>query len=251
MLERKSIAVGRSVLSYLSAGKGDAVVFLHGWRSEAAVWKPAMEALAEAGYAVYAPDLPGFGNSELPPHAFSVGDYTNAVSSFVRKLDIGEAVIVGHSFGGRIGIMLAATSPELVSKLVLVDAAGIRKASVHRKLAKLGAKIVKPLFSYGFAQPLRRKIYAMLGADDYLATPALQETFTRVINEDLSSFLPKINQETLIFWGGKDTDTPPSYATTMKKTIPHATLEIVPEAGHFSFLDAPERFLASLKEFIA
>ena len=167
----------------------------------------------------------------------------------MQKFDIQNAVIVGHSFGGSIGILLAATRPRLVSKLILVDAAGIRNQS-RRVFLKMLVKALKPFFAFRFMQPLRRCIYTTIGSN-YLFAPDLQQTFAKVLEEDLSPLLPKITQKTLLFWGGKDTDTPLSYAQTMKKTIPHATLTIVPEAGHFSFLDAPDRFLAELKSFIA
>lgn len=253
MSERKTITIQNTLVSYLAQG-GDAgkmpLILLHGWRSEAAVWTGALGGMNQDGIPAYALDLPGFGKSENPPRAFCVGDYADLVAGFMEKLGIARAVVVGHSFGGRIGIVLAAEKPGLVSRLVLVDAAGIREASLRRSLAQAGAMIAKPLFAPRFMQPLRKRIYALLGADDYLATPALQETYLRVINEDLTPLLLAIKQETLLVWGEKDRDTPLREAETMKRNIAHSRLVIIPGAGHFSFLDAPEKFLAALRSFI-
>jgi pimeloyl-ACP methyl ester carboxylesterase len=179
-----------------------------------------------------------------------VEDYAGVVSGFVEKLSMESAIVIGHSFGGRIGIVLSVKRPDVVQKLVLVDAAGIRAPSVLRDASAAIAKVLKPVFSPRFMQPVRRALYRMLGAEDYLATPVLTETFKRVVEEDLSPLFPRITQETLLFWGERDTDTPLSFAETMKKEIPHATLVVVPGAGHFSFLDAPEEFFTALKAFI-
>lgn len=252
MLERKTLSVRGILISYLvspgEAGKTP-FLFLHGWRAEAALWKNAMERLNAEGFPVYAPDLPGFGASGLPPRAFSVADYADVVEEFAKKLEIGSAVVVGHSFGGRIGIVLSVRCPASVAKLVLVNSAGIRAASPRRALAAGAAKLAKPLFAYGFMQSIRGAFYTALGAGDYLATPQLRETFKRIIAEDLSPFLPNIGQETLLVWGAKDADTPLSFARIMEKEIPKSRLEVFANAGHFSFLDEPEQFASLLGAF--
>lgn len=251
MLERASLAIRGSIVSYLFSRKGSrgTFIFLHGWRSEASVWEGAMEEVSKQGFAVYAIDLPGFGKSENPPTAFTVGDYGDVVASFMEKLAITRGIIVGHSFGGRVGIVLSVEHASLVHKLVLVDAAGVREPSPHRTAMALVAKLLKPFFSPGFMQPARRFLYSFIGAEDYLETPLLKETFQKVISQDLSAFFPKISQETLLFWGEKDTDTPLSFAHAMEKSIPHVSLRIIPQAGHFSFLDAPDKFVSALISF--
>ena len=252
MLERKTIIVEGIALSYFvtpEGGKG-AVLFLHGWRSNATVWQKAMETLSTQGFTTYALDLPGFGNSQNPLRAFSVGDYADVVSAYMEKLGIQTACVVGHSFGGRIGIVLAAAHPPLVSKLVLVDSAGVREKNLKRDVIGFLAKAAGPFFAPAFMQPLRRLVYRALGAEDYLATPELVETFKLVINEDLQPLLPKITQETLLVWGEYDADTPISYAMSMEKKIPRAEMAIISGAEHFSFLDAPEKFSALLSDFL-
>lgn len=252
MLERKTLSVGGILLSYLFApgiASKPPLLFLHGWRSEANVWQSAMESFAEEGYAVCALDLPGFGSSGNPPSAFSVAQYAEVVRGFMQKAEIPEAILIGHSFGGRIAIALAVRYPDSAEKLVLVDSAGVREASLKTRSAGIIAKIFKPVFSLPFMQPVRRALYKAWGAEDYLATPALRETFKLVVAEDLSPLFPGIRQESLLIWGEHDLDTPVSAARLMERSIPNARLEILRDAGHFSFLDAPEAFVSLVRAF--
>ena len=86
----------------------------------------------------------------------------------------------------------------------------------------------------------RDKIYKKMGAEDYVATPELKETFINVIDEDLTHYLEKITQQTLLIWGENDDATPVSQAKIMKEKIKNSKLIVVPNAGHFSFVDKPE-----------
>jgi pimeloyl-ACP methyl ester carboxylesterase len=227
------------------------VLFLHGWRSEATVWKIAMDKAASSGYDAYAIDLPGFGGSPAPKGTFGVADYATIVTGFIHKLGLGPVALVGHSFGGRIALYLSAAEPTVVKKLVLVDSAGIRPHSTRLDTLAFLARIIKPLFSPPFMQPIRRFFYRLIGAEDYLVTPALKDTFVKVVKEDLLELLPKVIPETLVVWGAQDRDTPLSDGRLMAERIPHARLVVFPNAGHLSFLDEPERFGKELVTFLS
>lgn len=247
---KMNIVVGTTLLQYVLYGerKNPAVICLHGWRSEGAVWHDIAVLLARDGYSVYALDLPGFGGSPAPKTPFTVSLYADIVSGFMKKMNIKKTILVGHSFGGRIAIKLSATKPELVSKLVLVDSAGF--ADTKKQHVKMLAKLVKPLFAPACMQGLRKTIYAMIGAQDYLETPVLQQTFTYVVQEDLSGDLPHIQAPTLLLWGKQDTDTPVSYGETMHTMIKKSQLVVFPGAGHFSFLDTPKEWYRALSDFL-
>ncbi|MCX6737415.1 MAG: alpha/beta hydrolase, partial [Candidatus Parcubacteria bacterium] len=140
--------------------------------------------------------------------------------------------------------------PELISKIVLVDSAGFRDMSFKKKLKSIVAKILKPLFKISRLKSLKPRIYNLMGASDYLATPKLTGSYIKIVKEDLTSDMEKINQSTLIFWGNKDKITPIDYAKRMKVLIKNSQLEIV-SGGHFSFLDKPQEFERSLLKFVA
>ncbi|MEO6508938.1 MAG: alpha/beta hydrolase [Patescibacteria group bacterium] len=225
------------------------LIFLHGWRSNSTLWFKIFPELLQ-NYQIYAVDLPGFGQSQVPTTPFTLQDYVDVATSFIQKLSLKKPILIGHSHGGRVGIKLSAAQPELLEKLVLVDSAGIKNDSTDVKLKKGVAKLVKPIFKLPFMKPVREKIYQKMGAEDYVATPEMTQTFLNVVNEDLSSLLSQIKIETLIIWGENDIDTPISFAHTMNEQIPHSKLAIIKDAAHYSFLDQPEEFLKPLKNFI-
>src|SRR5690606_23746443 len=107
--------------------------------------------------------------------AFSVSDYAELVHIFIKKIGILNPIVIGHSFGGRIGIKFASTFPDVLERLVLTGSAGIIVEENQNTLKKTIAKIVKPLFAPSFMQPLRRKILERIGADDHLARPDLKD----------------------------------------------------------------------------
>jgi pimeloyl-ACP methyl ester carboxylesterase len=224
-----------------------AVILLHGWRSRALVWADFATELAERGYAVYAFDFPGFGESESPAAPQRLDDYVAVLADFVKKYGLSSVILVAHSFGGRVALKYAASRPHVLEKLVLADSAGIKPP--ERTLVRNLAKLARPLFRPGFMQRPRRKIYELIGAGDYLATPPLQKTFVNIVGEDLTPYLSRIACPALIVWGGRDTETPPEMAETMRKAIPRARLLVFEEAGHFSFVDEPERFADACLSF--
>jgi pimeloyl-ACP methyl ester carboxylesterase len=238
-----------------AAGSGRPVVLLHGWGARAAAMRPIFEAL-EADHAVYALDFPGFGQSARPPAPWGVGDYCRVVVELLDREAVGPASFVGHSFGGRVGIKLATERPELVDKLVLVDAAGIRHSpGVGRALLapalRGGKALLGALPALGLRERAENLARARLGSDDYRMAGPLRETFVRVVGEDLRPLLPRIQAPTLLVWGDRDEDTPLADARVMEKEIPDAGLVVLKGAGHFSYLDRPADFARIVRTFLA
>ncbi|EKE13705.1 MAG: alpha/beta superfamily hydrolase/acyltransferase, partial [uncultured bacterium] len=110
--------------------------------------------------------------------------------------------------------------------------------------------LLKPFFKWRLMKGLKQFIYKKIGAEDYIATPQLKETFLNIINENLEDCLSEINQKTLIVWGENDKDTPLEFAKIMHQKIKNSKLKIIKEAGHFSFLDKPKEFCQELLNFI-
>jgi len=226
------------------------LLFLHGWRSEGSVWNSTISALEKQGLNAYAIDFPGFGHSAISREAYTIKDFSQTIAEFINKLELHNVQVVGHSFGGRVGIKLAASYPGLVEKLVLVDSAGFASDKNKKSLLAFAAKIVKPLFKPQIMQGLRKSIYRYMGAEDYVETPELQATFVNVINEDLTEDMKKIQAPTLIISGANDKDIPISFGEKMHSLIPHSKFVILNSAGHFSFLDNPQEFKVQLENFL-
>ncbi len=251
-----SIVINNLLLSYNHFSSGqephEVLLFLHGWRSNKESWATVIDGLKKADVQadIFALDLPGFGKSETPSTSYYVQNYCDVVAAFIQKMDLKNVTLIGHSFGGRVGIKLCATQPDLVSRLVLVDSAGFVTKTTKGAALRLFAKLVKPVFKPKIMQGLRKKIYKKIGSEDYVATPELQQTFLNVVREDLSEHMPRIEQQTLLIWGENDQDTPVAFAQKMNQLVPHSELVVIERAGHYSFLDQTDEFLAHLTRFL-
>lgn len=238
---------------YLVRGSGPSVLVLPGWGASIEAVFPIVTGL-ESVATVYALDLPGFGQSALPPEPWGVKDYQAFVASFMDAVGLERAAIVGHSNGGRIAIRMASTEPQRISKLVLVDSAGIRPKRTLRwyrrvAMAKVGKHAARLLGRPG--ERLRELLVGRAGSTDYLQAGAMRPTLVRLVNSDLREHLPRIRVPTLLIWGEDDTDTPLSAAREMERLIPDAGLVVFEGAGHFSYLDQPERFSTVVRHFLA
>ena len=225
------------------------LVFLHGWGVDSNLWFKLIPELTNKNYSLYFLDLPGFGQSQVPNSIYDVDDYKKIVYEFVRKIGLKKINLIGHSFGGRISIKLAAENPDFLEKIILVDTAGIVTASKIKKITALIAKVISPIFKPSFMQPLRRKLYFFIGSE-YLENEKLSKIFSKVVSENLTRLLTLIKKPTLILWGKNDNVTPLYYGELMNKLIPKSKLVVFKKAGHFSFLDQPEEFVKELIKFI-
>ena len=239
-------------IAYQVEGTGAPVVFLHGWGGEANSFKPVFDWLSRS-YKVYALDLPGFGLSEIPLTAWDASDYAQFLSAFFYKLNIDKAHLIGHSYGGRISIVMAAEEPEKVGKLILVDSAGIipprtAKYYIRVSVAKIG-RLMRCCGTFG--NRLADSIAQRVGSKDYQEAGPMRATLVKSVNQNLRPLLPKIQASTLLIWGENDTDTPISFGKIMEKEIPDAGLVILKDAGHFSYLDQLPQFCEIVANFLA
>jgi pimeloyl-ACP methyl ester carboxylesterase len=196
-------------------------------------------------YRVLAFDLPGFGGSNPPPVPWGTPEYAAFVERAVASLGISCATYIGHSFGGRIAIWLAAYAPEAVQALVLIDAAGIRpSATFRRRMRRLfykTAQTVLRLPILGTKGPaLRERLAMRFGSADYRATTGvMRASMVKTVNLDLTACFGAIKTPTLLLWGEKDAATPIADGRKMEQLIKGSRLIVVAGAGHFSYLDSP------------
>ena len=108
---------------YDKVGEGSPIILMHGWGCQASTLDSIARIAAEQ-HTVYNIDFPGFGASPEPTTVWGVEDYTAMLESFVRKLGIVRPILLGHSFGGRVGLLYSSRND--VEKLILVDAAGVK-----------------------------------------------------------------------------------------------------------------------------
>ncbi|HXS14760.1 MAG TPA: alpha/beta fold hydrolase, partial [Candidatus Saccharimonadales bacterium] len=91
------------------------IVILHGWQKSGKDYAEIQKIFEKEGYIVFSPDMPGFGSEKLAKEAMSVDDYVDFIEAFLQKKKLNKIILIGHSFGGRVGAKFAAKYPEKVS----------------------------------------------------------------------------------------------------------------------------------------
>ena len=236
-----------------AASDAPPVLVLHGWGASIDVVGSIVGGLA-GRFEVVAIDLPGFGGSAGPPDAWDVGAYARFVLGVCDEVGLERFSLVGHSFGARIGIVLAATRPERIARMVLTGAAGIRARRKPSYDVKVGmAKAGRVVGAVGGApgRRLQDRMRRRVASSDWLeASEAMRGTFRRVIAEDLSAYLPHIRASTLLVWGSGDEDTPLWMGHRMEEAIPDAGL-VELDGGHYAYAERAAEFNRIVAHFLA
>jgi pimeloyl-ACP methyl ester carboxylesterase len=234
-------------------GEGRPVLLLHGWGGRIESMQPVAAALAARGYAVHNLDLPGFGRSALPPPApevWGVADYARFVAHYLEAANLKPVNLIGHSFGGRIGIVLGADYPQHVEKIVLADSAGVLSPPTARdRLVQIGRAALKLPGLNIFEARLKQWGRDQLGSEDLKNAGPLEATFRKVVAEDLLPRAARIAAPTLLIWGDQDRDTPFWQGQTLEKTIPDAGLVVFQGAGHFAYQERLADFVRIVDTF--
>ncbi|MDI6871784.1 MAG: alpha/beta hydrolase [Bacillota bacterium] len=259
------------------------VLLLHGLGGSTQVWLKTAPELARAGFTVYALDFPGFGGSEVPPAKLSVLDLPRYAAAFLKELGVSRVSVVGNSMGGYVAWLLAADYPELVEKLVLVDAAGLPLPDpLPETLQRLrpwylglpgagliGESLERLLNSPeldDFTREIARPYIEQVFANPSRIAPEVFEALHRSFKESRAVFLGRLDfpspapdyarrlgsiaAPTLIIWGGQDSLLPPSHGGRFASLIPRSQLLVYPALGHVPMLEDAPTFLTDLLRFL-
>ncbi len=246
------IVVDNLITTYERAGKGKIVLLLHGWGDSSKGLRAVADKL-RSQYDVVALDLPGFGGTQASDEVWGLDQYASFVESFCRKLNIRTYGILGHSNGGAIAIRGLAQGKLHANKLVLLASAGIRgeymgRMKALRYVVKAGKIITMPL-PKRYKKRLRSNVYKTVGSD-MLVAEHMQETFKRVVTDDVRDDAKKLRVDTLLLYGEQDTATPPVWGRKLHECILGSTFEEIPAAGHFAHVDQPQAVLAKITGFL-
>jgi pimeloyl-ACP methyl ester carboxylesterase len=241
-------------------GSGKPLLFLHGWGADSNTLLPLAQKLANIRQCTLI-DLPGFGKTEMPPHAWSVDNYTDMAEYLINEYFEPPVDLLAHSFGGRMAIKLCSRpdSKQLVDKVLITGGAGMKpKRSSSYYLKKYTAKTLKLPFmvlpsgaqNAALAKLRRTRLWKALGSSDYSKLDGVMRgIFVKTVTDYLEPCLPNIPHEVLLIWGENDGATPLYQGRRMEKGIPNAALVEIPQAGHYAFLDQPKRFEAIARAF--
>ncbi len=230
------------------------VVWAHGWGMDRHAFGTFAEALAgRAAHLLL--DFPGFGATPPPASNWGTEDYDDSVAALITPYRFMKRIIwVGHSFGCRVGIQLAAKYPKSVDGLFLLSAAGLPR---HRHLvAKIKMRSRIYLFkSLKHLAPFLGldidRLRVMFGSPDYRAAGQLREVFVRVVRENLAEKAKLVQCPVELLYGENDTETPPELGERYAKLMPLAHITVLPRQDHYTVLqEGRHPVLKLLAEFL-
>jgi len=236
-------------------GSGPPLLLLHGWGVSSELFVPILDAL-QSGRRLIVPDLPGFGATPEPDTAWSVHDYAEWCIALLDRLGVERCDLIGHSNGGRIGIVMAATHPSRVRRMVLAGSAGIRPRRTLVGAARVRTyKLLRTLERSTVVPAALRRAAGrnadQRGSADYRAVSGVMRgTLVRIVNEDLRALLPELHLPVLLIWGEHDAEAPLEDGKLMERLIPDAGLVVFEGAGHFAYLEQPARFCRIVDVFL-
>jgi pimeloyl-ACP methyl ester carboxylesterase len=242
-IESHTVIVEGLRVHYLAEGPkfGSVVVLVHGLGGSAEDWRNLAPSLAQAGYRVYMPDLPGYGRSEKPASfSYSVPDEASVVVGFFDALGLKQVDLGGWSMGGWIVQRVAAAHPDRVVKLMLFDSAGLYAKPAWNtglftptspdELEELDVLLMpNPPKVPGF---IARDILRRSKRNAWVIHRAMDSMLTgRDVTDGL---LPAMKMPVLIVWGSADLITPLSLGEKMHSLIPQSELDVVHGCGHLA-----------------
>ena len=245
-------------LAYTLCGRGADVVFLHGWMCNRTFWRRQCRELAGRNFRCLAVDFRGHGDSETPAGGYSIEQLAGDVSAMMAALEVGPAVMVGHSMGGMVAQQFCLERPEQTAALVLV--ATIASDREDRLISK---RIAATATRRGFAPAFDRHFDAWFapGARESVrgwvkrqmrSTPddlglELVSAYSRF---DLTGRLGEIRRPTLVIGTRSDDSAPPGQSRRLAELIPGARLALIEDCGHFPMLEKPESLSRALLPFL-
>lgn len=247
-------------IAYERVGEGRPLVLVHGAAVDSRMWRPQLAALADE-FTVVAWDEPGAGRSSDVPADFALADYADCLAALVDSLDLGPAHVAGLSWGGTVVLELYRRRPELVTSLLLVDTYAGWKGSLPeeevqarveglRQMLAVAEDVFDPTLPGLFAGDPPAEVVPLMEAMAADVRPESMRTALLVMAEaDQRDLLPRIMVPTLLIWGELDARSPLTVAHQFENAIPDAKLVVIPNAGHMSNLEQPERFNHAVREF--
>lgn len=218
------------------------LVILHGWGHSSVSWSPFAQLFRD--HKVMSLDLPGFGSEQLVSHEWGVKEYGEWTIEKLKIKKVQKAILIGHSFGGRIAAHIASTQPEWLTGLVLIGAPCLYKPS-HK--ARIIGRIAKVLKTLGLTQSPWSLNSELSEADK----KGLGQIYRKVVTHDQMIELGEIKTPTLLIRGGLDTYPDAQSTDEIHSLIDGSTLETVAGVGHNIHLESPMLLYAIVHKWIS
>lgn len=273
-MDHKTVTLDGVNLHYIQVGQGPVVLLLHGLGASLVTWSQNIQPLAESGFTVIAPDLPGHGDSDKPDTlSYDPLAGTELIGQFLDGLGVERASVVGNSAGGLVGALFALDHPEAVERLVLVASAGLgRRVSWLLRLISLpvlGEMIYGPWLNkrmgaarWIFHRPPpfldellteMRRVRSFPGARQAALRSLRSSVNYRGLKEHLYILhrLHELMVPLLTVWGENDLIIPVSHARSVRHALPQSLVHTIPQCGHWPHMEKAEEFNSLLNQFLA
>jgi pimeloyl-ACP methyl ester carboxylesterase len=277
VIETKFIEIHGLRQAVVDEGDGDEVLLLiHGMAGSAQTWRAVLPQLAKK-YRVIAPDLLGHGQSSKPRTDYSLGAFAVGLRDLLDELGVESATVVGQSLGGGVAMQFLYQHPDYCRRLVLISSGGLGPdvGLILRLLAAPGAEFVMPviapspvlragnavkswLSSAGLRSPRGAEMWSAYSSfGDAETRHAFLRTLRSVVDYrgQAVSALNRLNLRQglpiLAIWGEEDNIIPVDHAYAALEARPDCRLEILPGVGHFAQVEAPDKVIDLLDEFIS
>jgi pimeloyl-ACP methyl ester carboxylesterase len=244
---------GATLVDELSGvSSADHILFLHGWGGNRESLR-GVAALFQHTHRIHLLDLPGFGDAPPPPESWGTVEYADLVQQYLFERVSGQALLVGHSFGGRVSIRLASRHLPQIRDLVLMGVPGLpqpafSRARIRRWSVRTLRRVLIGLQPVVGSGPVKWHS-ERFGSKDYQAAGVLRPVLVRTVNEDLTESARLIACPTLLIWGCEDSEAPPwlaeRYAGLIGGTArggagaagrgEAVTVRMLPHKDHFPF----------------
>ena len=252
---------------------GTAVILIHGFATSSFLWRNIAPAITDAGHTAYAVDLFGHGESDRPFDAdFGIAAQAEYLDAAMTALRVARAVLVGVDLGGDVALRLAATRPERVEKLVLINTPAFDELPAHditqiqRNTAKFAfrttrgilgaAPLVEAVLRKSVADPekhmptrlIARYLAPFVGKDGTNHLLALASSISAEDLEDID--LRSIHVPTLILWGEEDSFVDGRIAEKLTNALPDGRLVRLPGVGRLLPEENPDYLIELLMDFM-
>lgn len=223
---------------------------LHGWGRSHTDFDAALTGLVESreNTGAIALDLPGFGASPAPSAPGGARTYADLVEPVLDEC-APRVVVLGHSFGGRIAVELAARHPDAVAALVLSGVPLLKPSDRPAARPALRFRLARGLHRRGLlGDDAMERMRQRFGSADYRAvTGIMRDVLVTVVNETYESQLRRISQPVELVWGQNDDQVPTEVAERTAQMLAIAHLTVLDGIGHFVPTEAPEAIVAAVR----
>ncbi len=265
MRENKTLVFKEAKINYSIAGKGDPVIFIHGFGEDGSIWDGIVDDLSNS-YKNIVVDLPGSGASTLLSQGeklVGIEDYAEAIHAVLNEKAISKTIVIGHSMGGYIAMAFAEQYPAMLSGLGLFHSTTFADDEAKKEARLKGISFVKNngaqaflkttipgMFSEDFQKNNFKVVDDLLDKAKNFTDEAVIQYYTAMMNrKDRSDILRNISVPVLLIIGEKDQAVPLEQSLKQTHLAPKSLIKILPGAAHMGMLENGEACTATIRQF--